>query len=356
MHRARHLDGLRALAIVWVALYHYAWFWAPIGKGDPLLPYGDALSGIPLASVGFLGVYLFFIVSGIVITLSLERAATLLSFAQARFLRLWPTLLLCGGLTFAATSLLGPPVLQRSWAEAIISLSFVPPPYVDRLTGDPGMQWLDGAYWSLWTEVRFYAVTGLLYFAIRARFLAAWTVFATVSATIHLLGLTGIGTAEEISRLIFAEYQPYFSAGIALACLLKAHEEKLAIGLLFLSWLLAIGYTSAPADLVLIWGICFIFTLAICVVLRPGWLPFLAWYPVSLSGQASYSYYLLHQNFGLALLLALPVSGLSSVQAMLGIQIGLVLLSVVILRGFEQPLARYFKRRRAPRSAAASPA
>ncbi len=56
-----------------VTVYHYAWFWTPTGRGDALLPYGDALAWLPFAAQGHLGVNLFFILSGFVITLSLDR-------------------------------------------------------------------------------------------------------------------------------------------------------------------------------------------------------------------------------------------------------------------------------------------
>src|SRR6056297_2047923 len=49
--RRAELDGLRTVAIVIVALYHYAVFWAPAGRGDPILPYGDSLAWIPVGSL-----------------------------------------------------------------------------------------------------------------------------------------------------------------------------------------------------------------------------------------------------------------------------------------------------------------
>ena len=144
--RLDSLGGLRAIAILWVALYHYAVFWTPAGRGDDLIPYGDMLAWIPLAAVGDLGVMLFFIVSGLVIALSLTRSRSAGQFALRRLARLWPTLLICATLTFAATSLLGPAELKRSVSEYLISLSFVPPAHVGKVTGHADLAWLDGAY------------------------------------------------------------------------------------------------------------------------------------------------------------------------------------------------------------------
>lgn len=338
MQRSRHLDGLRTLAIAWVVLYHYAWFWAPAGKGASLLPYGDALSDIPLAQYGYLGVCLFFVISGIVITLSLDRAPSPGAFAWARLVRLWPTLVLCGTLTFIATSILGPPALQRSWVEAMASLTFLPPPYIAKLGASSDWHWLDGAYWSLWTEVRFYAITGTLFFLVRPHFLAAWSLFAALSATVHIIGLMGLAQADALSRLLFAEYQPFFSAGIALAYITKGTDQSRAALLFAASWLLALSYTSSPANLTLIAATSAAFALPTIVALRPNWIPFLAWRPVSAIGQASYSYYLLHQNFGLALLLALPFTGSASICAMVAIQVTLIAASRLILHSYERPI------------------
>src|SRR6056297_728894 len=111
--RLKQVDSLRAIAILSVVVYHYAIFWTPSGNGEALLPYGDALGWIPLAAEGYQGVYLFFIVSGFVISLSLRRSATLMEFGILRAIRLWPTLIIGGSLTFAATSLFGPDELRR---------------------------------------------------------------------------------------------------------------------------------------------------------------------------------------------------------------------------------------------------
>ena len=85
--RFAHLDGLRSVAIIWVVIFHYSTYWTSVGDGPNILPYDDALVWLPLASLGGYGVSLFFIISGFVIMLSLERAQSLVGFAGARLWR-----------------------------------------------------------------------------------------------------------------------------------------------------------------------------------------------------------------------------------------------------------------------------
>ncbi|GIT92016.1 acyltransferase [Jannaschia pagri] len=328
------VDGLRTFAILWVALYHYAVFWTPAGRGLDLVPYGDALAWIPLASVGDLGVSLFFIVSGFVISLSLERSRSILAFAALRLLRLWPTLLACGALTFCATSLLGPPELQRSFVEAGISLLFLPPEHVGRALGIGQLEWLDGAYWSLWVEVRFYGIAAILYFAWRRMFLLGWTVFALGSWALHTVIL---GPDHPLSGLLFTEHQPYFTMGIALAAWRQGGPRPGHTLLWALGAIQALTY--ADPELTNGIGTVIVIFLATAVILWRRPVPVLSAKPMVRAGQASYAYYLLHQNLGLALLTAFgPLSVPMGIALMLVIQAALIAVSIWFTERVEAPL------------------
>ncbi len=295
------------------------------------MPYGDALAGLPLASVGYLGVSLFFILCGMVIPFSLDRWVDFWPYLGARLLRTWPTLAVCAVLTFIVTWALGPAELSRTLPEALISLSYISPSSIGQIIG-ADWQWLDNAYWALWVQAQFYIAIGLLFFIFREQLLSGWVMFAAFSAVLNIAGMSGIGVAQAIAELVFADYQPFFSAGIALAFLIKQHEQRTAATLLLVSWVLAIGYTPVPANSLLIGSICGIFALAIFAALRPEWVSFLDWGPLVWFAPASFAYYLLHQNLGLALLLALPFVDGPAIFAMIVVQIGLMALSVLIAK------------------------
>lgn len=328
------VDGLRMVAILWVAIYHYAVFWTPAGKGENLVPYGDALSWIPLAAVGGLGVSLFFIISGFVIMLSLERCSDFRTFAMLRMLRLWPTLLVCGSLTFLVTSMFGPPELLRSLPEYLLSMVFLPPQHAGRAFGMTDLQWLDGAYWSLWVEVRFYAVAAVIFFALRRQFLLGWTVFAGASAILHLFVFP---QDHMILGLLFSENQPFFTMGIALAVWRSSGRAPVPVAM----FAVAVGqaFVYATPGLSTYAGLAIVCALGAFVILSVHRIPILTARPVVRAGQASYAYYLLHQNIGLALLATFAPNGIvGGILTMIAIQLALLVLSIWFTEKLEEPL------------------
>ncbi len=344
-----HIDGLRAVAILWVAIYHYAVFWAPAGAGTNLLPYGDALAFIPFANVGYLGVYLFFIVSGFVISLSLTRSSSIGRFGINRGIRLWPTLLLCGALTYLVTSLFGPASLIRSPMEYLISMTFIPPAHIGKALGIADLEWLDGAYWSLWTEVRFYIVAAFLYFSGRSNFLLRWSIFSIVSAAVHIVGLQTGGVFDALSRLLFAEHQPFFTAGIALAALHSSRGNPTARNILLFAIVQAFAYpwlVDGHLAMTEIVGIGLVFLLAIPTMLSRGPHRILSSPVLVTIGIASYAYYLLHQNTGLALLVAFGTgSNVVSIATMLVIQLGLLGVAILLTQKIETPIRKDLRMR-----------
>ncbi|MFM9069022.1 MAG: acyltransferase family protein, partial [Planctomycetota bacterium] len=80
--RMRQLDGLRGVAAIFVMLMHYTVAYDNlIGHQTPMLlkfPRGG------------IGVHVFFMLSGFVIFMSLDRARNLLDFIVSRFARLYP--------------------------------------------------------------------------------------------------------------------------------------------------------------------------------------------------------------------------------------------------------------------------
>jgi len=85
--RLRYLDGLRGIAIIAVMLWH---FFGPTDAA--LLPYGDRYSHIPVLSSGWMGVELFFLISGFVIFMTIERCSGFCDFMLRRWLRLFPAM------------------------------------------------------------------------------------------------------------------------------------------------------------------------------------------------------------------------------------------------------------------------
>ena len=157
-NRIRYLDGYRGLAILLVILYHAYYRW------PELVPYGDRFADFPLFSTGWLGVNLFFMISGFVILMSLDRCSTVGEFLYRRWLRLFPAMLICSLLLFFSADLFSQrPLGSPSLRDLLPGLTFIEPSWWESLLGSP-QGYLEGAFWSLYVEVRYYVIAALLYF------------------------------------------------------------------------------------------------------------------------------------------------------------------------------------------------
>lgn len=351
------LDGLRALAVAAVVLYHYCYFWTPAGNGHSVIAYGDALAGLPFANIGYLGVHLFFVISGFVILLTLERTSSLKEFLLRRTVRLWPALLIFGTVTFAIVSMLGPEELRVGWWEYVLSLVILPPQHVGMLVGGDGWKWLDGAYWSLFVEVKFYIVIGVLFFAFPQRVITAWIVFELVTLAI---GLQTYAVGGHLWRMldgfIFQPYVPYFSFGLAAYANWsgrggKAVQLLAMLAILHAALLPAIELVRHPQEdpwirVEVLAGQTIIFLVFYLLAWRRLSLSFLGWPPLVRAGRASYGIYLLHQNVGVALLsLPLFAAPLVGVGGALLVFAGVVLIAVLVYERVERPLQTRLKQR-----------
>ena len=96
---------------------------------------------------GYLGVSLFFMISGFVILLSLENK-TNFTFIKSRFLRLYPAYWICLFLSFFTISFFGAPYLSVTSFDLFTNVTM--------FNGFFKLPYVDGAYWSLLIEMKFY--------------------------------------------------------------------------------------------------------------------------------------------------------------------------------------------------------
>lgn len=188
------LDLLRFCAALTVVFFHLAFRGA---SADGLSP----LSYAPLASVakyGYLGVQLFFMISGFVIMLS-AQSGSISSFLVARASRLYPAFWVCCSITFAVILLAQISVFPGSLRTWLINMTMVPGLFHTEL--------LDGAYWTLLVEVKFYLLIAIL-IAIGQIHRAEWCLYAwlALSAIHAVMPLPGAG-------VIILQYASCFVAG-----------------------------------------------------------------------------------------------------------------------------------------------
>jgi peptidoglycan/LPS O-acetylase OafA/YrhL len=126
------------------------------------------LPGARWAWPGWVGVQIFFVISGFVIAFS-AQSSTPLAFARGRLERLFPLIWACASITLVVGLLWPDPVIEvgvNRWLRTVLLA--------------PRGPWIDDVYWSLTVELTFYTVV----FA-----LMAWRDLGDVLPAMTLVGL-----------------------------------------------------------------------------------------------------------------------------------------------------------------------
>ncbi len=348
-HRLQVLDGLRAIAIVLVIGYHYFVRWTPPLAPDNFYPYGDFAAEFWLFRYGDLGVELFFIISGFVISMTLFRSRTIGQFFWKRFSRLFPTMLLCSALTYLILTLIPNSPFHPDLRDFIPSLTFTEPLLWSKVFGVP-FRAVDGAYWSLFVEVKFYFWISVLYFSTgAARFfrVVAWAfgILVLIDLLLRALNFPHLWSIDFIFAL---SALPWFLAGIGFYALFVDAKSRIGRILLLeaiagLAFLHMGTHAGTPAPFIAM-GCGYAVFLAL--LMRPKWVAWLAYPPLAAIGVASYSLYLLHQSIGVALLdlLRRSIGGAGSEFYALVVPFltgALIVTSLLVYRYWEAPAKEF---------------
>ncbi len=315
------IDLLRFAAAMLVLLFHFfAGYSSPGHKlasrliDQSLLPdFGRLYAGY-----GWIGVEIFFVISGYVIAIS-AHGSRALPFARRRLLRLWPAALICASLTLACLM----PVDQKpSHFEE----------YARSALLWPWGEYIDGSYWTLGVESVFYALVALLLWVGARR--SGIEALALALGAASLLYWNGLSTELALDRrdaqLLLLPHGCFFALGILLHRWHAGHRgwwraaamlAMIGTGvqeILFISRATGIGmhiaYPRWIGPLIFFIGLAII---AFSPRLQPMLERYLPRAPVLLLGLATYPLYLIHQTLGLVLISALLKAGLSYVPAAL---------------------------------------
>lgn len=118
--RVNEIDLLRFLAALSVVFFHYS-FRGYAADGLSRMPYPFLA---PFTKYGYLGVELFFMISGFVILMTVA-SGSLRTFIISRFTRLYPAFLACCTITFIVTILIGAPKFSASLRQYIINMTML---------------------------------------------------------------------------------------------------------------------------------------------------------------------------------------------------------------------------------------
>ncbi|MFF7198869.1 acyltransferase family protein [Streptomyces sp. NPDC008079] len=332
------LDGLRLIAALMVVAYHYMgfddWFESPWGKSSRAV-----FPGVhEVAGYGWLGVELFFLISGFVICMSCW-GRTPKQFAVSRFVRLYPaywfaiavttTVLVTrpGGTTLAASDVL----TNVTMFQELL-----------------GAQDVDGVYWSLWVELRFY----LLFMVVAMMGLTYRRVVTFCIAWLLLAGIAPQSGIDLLQLMIVPQYAAFFVSGIVIYLMHRVGPTPILWLLLGASWLMAqnqltdlVASAEASTHTNLSWWwslavVSIFYGLVLGAAL--GKLNFFNWRWLTVAGAMTYPLYLLHEDIGWEIIR--HTHGVLPARILVPALVAVMLLAAWLVHTYvETPLAKALK-------------
>ena len=318
-------------------LFHYG-FWVGAYPAGDAHQVSQGLIAFPAfyewTNFAWVGVQVFFVISGFVIAFSGQRAADAYAFFVTRFVRLFPAALVCATISLFAALLVGytsQGELIRAYFRSVLFIPFGP--------------YIDGAYWTLAIEAAFYAlVFGLialgrfhwlrgLAIVLGLQSTVFWTIYILAaaepqSAFFHLM--RQLQDAREM-ELLLLHHGCFFALGIFLW--LHLFKQKcqsnifwfllftLAGCLQIYAVTLSFHYRYALVQPVILPVVLWLVAMAciIAAIIRNDLVSRMpAWVLGSLRrmGLMTYPLYLLHQTAGLALMGGLVKIGIAPIAAL----------------------------------------
>lgn len=281
--RLLELDAFRGIAAVAVVLFHYTTRYQEL--------YGHVSPPLFFFSYGYYGVDLFFMISGFVIFMTLEKTRHAADFMVSRFSRLYPAYWAAIVLTFTLVHVLGLPGREVTLRDALINLTmfqeFFKTPHVD------------GVYWTLQVEMLFYLLMLGLYQVNWLKYMDG-VLFAWLGLRL-VYSLAGyfwhIDLPFIVYKIFILQFIPYFAMGIVFFRLRHGTILPMRACAFIVACLLLIvlgeGWRDAIAATLCV--------LAFYVFVR-GRAQWLGHSVFVYFGTISYSLYLLHENIGWALM------------------------------------------------------
>lgn len=318
------LDALRGIAVLTVLLFHYTHRHPKIYE-HPDAPWFNF-------QLGEYGVNLFFIISGFVIFMTLEKTKKPMDFVVSRFSRLFPVYWTAILVTFLAVHFFSLPGREVSVVSALLNLSML-------------QSWLmtppvDGVYWTLTVELTFYILMFIAYLSRQLPNIERWGLLwlALVAFNHYILPLFGLNIPwfVEVTRLF--DYGHLFFAGILFYSLKTKGGSRLRYTALALCLAMDFIIHNEPWEMAIISVFFILFYLF--AVDRLAWI---ARKPLVFLGTISYSLYLVHQNIGYIMINKLHEMGAGPVMRLIVPSAVVFVLAVCLTFMVERPALNWIR-------------
>lgn len=310
------IQVFRGISIAIVVLFHYT------SRTPNEVLFQNGAKVTTLFSFGWIGVYLFFVISGYSIYGSLIRSSDPGHFLAKRVARILPPFVAASTLIFVFLQFVSVPSFRDGgWSfnvEKISILDYVMTTFF--LARDLGFNWVDGVFWTLLVEIKFYFLITLLHaFGLTRNFNAvALTCGFALPSMWLFANFAEYHSAEIVLRVVLlAPYWPFFLLGMFLFHFRAVTGQVLGLSLTAIVCLFIIGAVKpSPVENHFVSVIAFISLLILMIHTtlqfdRPNRhsadprFTFIVARPFIILmifvGNYSYSWYLLHQKIGMAI-------------------------------------------------------
>jgi len=323
------LDVLRGFAAVAVMLHHHGQYY------DVLYP-----GRVPLSldlGPGHFGVELFFIISGFVILMTIERKKTVREFVVSRTARLMPAFLAALVMatairTLSPVPLLDTPTVSQFLANLTMAASLL------------GQTEMDMPYWTLTYELIFYIGMALILAIGMLRWIE-WFGLLAVAVSCMFIAILDVRLHHRSSILLLVYYSNFFLIGICLYHI----QARTARPVTWLALVVAVAVTAlgggeksfdTPGRIYLPLAIAFTALVWFAISRHGKWL---VWRPLVFLGQISYPLYLVHVALGFMIIRLAAAQGWSTLTGV--VAAGLVSLIVATLMHYliELPGGRWLR-------------
>jgi peptidoglycan/LPS O-acetylase OafA/YrhL len=335
--RIVELDALRGLAALAVVVFHFTSHFDRLYGHTGPLPF--------TFDVGNYGAHLFFVISGFVIFMTLERTKRVMDFIVSRFSRLFPAYWVALAVTLLAVQTVGLPGQHVSMRDAIVNLTMM----ADFFDAHE----VDGSYWTLQIELFFY-LQMIVWFVIGAlsRVRVVIVVWLLLALVYGIEASIGVSLSYTLRELLIVRYIPFFAAGVLLYRAYRGNDR---------GWVTAAYLATCVGAVWTLWSWVEALVLVVCMGLFAlfvlGKLRILRHPVFVFFGTVSYTLYLLHQSIGFILIAHLESAGIEPLLSIVATSVLVLALASLLTFAIEKPAMRAirdaYKRRRA-RTAAPS--
>ena len=305
-NRDGSIDSLRGLSIILVVMYHYTFHY-----DQNYLFFNN--EKITIFSSAWIGVDIFFLVSGYCIAMTIQKSQNFYLFITRRFSRLYPAYFFCGFITiifYYYFSLPGREVDLYTGIMNLFLLNFI-----------PGLNYtyIDGIYWALAVEAKFYICFGLIYFLNKTKIRSIYYFFIFC-----LLGNLVVLYDKNFLTSIFSifPHANIFLLGICIYYKKKLNNNFFYIMVIFQIFSLYINERYEGVFLLLL----FFLILSSMVLLNKIRFNIIVLKNI---GLYSYAWYLIHNAVGIIVIRELNILGLNQISIPLAIAFTLMLATFI---------------------------